>query len=507
MNELAYVDWSRAQFALTALYHFIFVPLTLGLSFIVAIMESMYVKTGDKEWLRITKFWLKLFGINFAIGVATGIIMEFEFGTNWANYSWFVGDIFGAPLAIEGIFAFFIEATFFAVMFFGWNRVSKKFHLLSTWLVAFGSNMSALWILIANGWMQHPTGMKFSPDEARMQMQHFFEVALNPVGIIKFLHTVTSAYVGSSIFVIGVCAWFLLRKRHMVMAKKSMMVAASFGLITCAFMLFSGDQSAYLDAKYQPMKLAAMEGLYNGHKNQAITAIGIVNPDKVPGNNNQPAFLARIQIPGVLSVLATRTLHGFVPGVNDLVYGNKEHNIMSVAEKIRRGKIAVSALRDFKIAKQDHNATALRIAREKLNANVNYIGYGYLTNPKQAVPSVPIVFYAFHTMVILGALFVIILISVLYIIMKKKDISKYRKFLWLCMIAVPLALIAIESGWVVAEVGRQPWAIEGLLPVKVAATNLSSSNVKISIILFAVLFTTLLIAELKIMATQIKKGF
>ena len=241
MSEMDFVDWSRAQFALTAIYHFLFVPLTLGLSFIIAIMETIYVKTGDKAWLEITKFWLKLFGINFAIGVATGIIMEFEFGTNWANYSWFVGDIFGAPLAIEGLLAFFMESTFFAIMFFGWEKVSKKFHLLSTWLVAIGSNLSALWILIANGWMQYPIGMKFNPDTARMEMQNFFEEALNPLGITKFLHTVTSGYTISAIFVIGISAWFLIQKRHILLAKKSIVVASAFGLITSAFLLLSGE--------------------------------------------------------------------------------------------------------------------------------------------------------------------------------------------------------------------------------------------------------------------------
>src|SRR3972149_2760461 len=229
--DLSLVNWSRGQFALTALYHWLFVPLTLGLSFILAFMETIYVKTGKEEWKRITKFWMKLFGINFAIGVATGIILEFEFGTNWSTYSWLVGDIFGAPLAIEGIMAFFLESTFIAVMFFGWNKVSKKFHLLSTWLVAFGANLSALWILVANGWMQNPVGMRFNPDTARNEMINFWDVFLSPVAVNKFLHTISSGFVLAPIFVIGISAWFIIKNRESALAKKSMVVAATFGIL------------------------------------------------------------------------------------------------------------------------------------------------------------------------------------------------------------------------------------------------------------------------------------
>lgn len=505
MTELATVDWSRAQFALTALYHFLFVPLTLGLSFIIAIMESIYVKTGSQQWLRITHFWLKLFGINFAIGVATGIIMEFEFGTNWANYSWFVGDIFGAPLAIEGIVAFFLEATFFAVMFFGWNRVSKKFHLLSTWLVAIGSNLSALWILIANGWMQHPTGMKFDPSSARMQMENFWEVALNPVGIAKFLHTVTSGYVFASLFVIGISAFFILRGKHHILAKKSMIVGASFGIITIGFLMMSGDESAYLDAKFQPMKLAAMEGLYDGHKEQSIVVFGILNLDKKPGDGKE-VFLGSVKIPYMLSLLAKRDINDFVPGIDQLVFGDKEHKILSVADKIERGNLAISALKAFSEAKKNNDSLGMQKATKIIDDNIEYMGYGYLKSPLDAVPPVPIVFYAFHTMVGLGAMFVILFFVVMYLCMAH-NIEEFRKILWFCVICIPLGLVAIEAGWIVAEVGRQPWVVEGLLPVGVAATHLGSINVKISFFSFLILFTILLIAELRIMYTQIRKGF
>lgn len=505
MSEIASVDWSRAQFALTAIYHFLFVPLTLGLSFIIAIMESIYVKTGSEQWLKITKFWLKLFGINFAIGVATGIIMEFEFGTNWANYSWFVGDIFGAPLAIEGILAFFMEATFFAVMFFGWDKVSKKFHLISTWLVAIGSNLSALWILIANGWMQYPIGMKFNPATARMEMENFFEVALSPVGIIKFLHTVTSGYVISAIFVIGISAWFILKGRYLVMAKKSIVVAASFGLVTSLFLMFSGDESGYQVARTQPMKLAAMEGLYKGETNVGLVAMGILDPSKKPGDDKDPFFL-EIKIPYMLGVIATRGLNNFTPGIDDLVYGNEKYGIESAASKMEKGKIAVAALKEYKDAQKAGDKAAMSAAQSKLEANLNFLGYGYLENPTDAVPPVGLTFYGFHVMVALGSYFLALFFVVLYLCMAN-NIENFKKLLWLCVFTIPLGYVAAEAGWIVAEVGRQPWAIQDLMTVGVGATNLSSINVKISFILFAVLFTALLIAEIKIMLKQIKIGF
>ena len=505
MSELASVDWSRAQFALTAIYHFLFVPLTLGLSFIIAIMESIYVKTGSEQWKNITKFWLKLFGINFAIGVATGIIMEFEFGTNWANYSWFVGDIFGAPLAIEGLLAFFLESTFFAVMFFGWDKVSKKFHLISTWLVAIGSNLSALWILIANGWMQYPIGMKFNPDTARMEMENFFEVALSPVGIIKFLHTVTSGYVISALFVIGISAWFILKGRHIVMAKKSMIVATSFGLITSIFLLFSGDESAYQVTKTQPMKLAAMEGLYEGDTRQGIVMAGILTPGKQPGDGQKP-FIVDFEVPYMLSLLGKRDINAFIAGIDDLVFGNEKHGIESVESKMKKGKIAVEALKTYKEAKKVGDEQGMIKAKNLLEANMNFLGYGYLEKPTDAVPPVGITFYSFHVMVALGSYFIALFFVVMYLCMAN-NIENFKKLLWLCVWTIPLGYIAAEAGWIVAEVGRQPWAIQDLMTVGVGATNLGSVNVKISFTLFALLFTALLIAEIKIMLKQIKIGF
>ncbi len=345
------VDWSRAQFALTALYHWLFVPLTLGLTFLVAIMETVYVKTGKSEWKTLTKFWMTLLAINFAIGLATGIIMEFEFGTNWSNYSWIVGDIFGAPLAIEGIMAFFMESTFFAVMFFGWDKVSKKMHLLSTWLVALGSNLSALWILVANGWMQNPVGMRFNPDTARNEMVDFWAVLFNPNAVSKFLHSISSGYVLASLFVIGISSWYLLKRREVLFAKRSIVVASSFGLLTSLFLLASGDESAHQVALNQPMKLAAMEGLYKGEQRAGIIAFGQLNPDKEVGDDKEP-FAFSIEIPYALSFLGYHSFDAFVPGVEDLVYGNEKHGIISTAEKIAVGKEAIAALGEYKEAKK-----------------------------------------------------------------------------------------------------------------------------------------------------------
>lgn len=499
------VDWSRAQFALTALYHFLFVPLTLGLSFMLAFMETLYVKTGNPEWKRITKFWLRLFAVNFAIGVATGIIMEFEFGTNWANYSWFVGDIFGAPLAIEGLFAFFLEATFFAVMFFGWDRVSKKFHLFSTWMVALGSNLSAFWILVANGWMQHPVGTAFNHETLRNEMINFAQVALSPVGISKFLHTVGGGYITSALFVLGISAYFMLKNKHFQMAKKSFIVAASFGFLSSIFVLFSGDESAYQVAQKQPMKLAAMEGLYKGEVNAGIVAMGILTPNKKSGDEKEP-FIVEIQAPYLLGLMATRGINNFTPGIDDLVYGNEKFNIPSTQSKIDSGKIALNALENIKLASEKNDEKSILENRKILDKNMHNFGYGYLDKPEDIVPPVGLTFYSFHVMVALGSYFIVLFLATLYLSMANR-IEKYKKLLWACVFSIPLGYVACEAGWIVAEVGRQPWAIQDLMPVGIAATNLASVNVKLSFLLFVVLFTALFIAEIKIMLKQIKIGF
>jgi cytochrome d ubiquinol oxidase subunit I len=502
--DLVMVNWARAQFALTAMYHWIFVPLTLGLSFLCAFFETLYVRTGKEEWKSITKFWMTLFGINFAIGVATGIILEFEFGTNWSNYSWMVGDIFGAPLAIEGIFAFFLEATFFAVMFFGWDRVSRGFHLFSTWMVAIGSNLSALWILVANGWMQYPVGMEFNPDSARFEMQNFWEVLFSPVAISKFTHATSSSFMVGALFIITISSWYLLRKRHIELARKSILVASVFGLISTVYVAFNGDESAYSNASTQPMKLAAYEGLWDGEENAGIVAIGVPNSEKKPGDKLEP-FTFEVKIPGALGLLANREFGSFVPGINDLVYGNPDKGIMSVADKMVRGKEAVADLTAYKQAKKSMDDTAAAAALEKFRVNQDFLGYGYLEKPEDTVPPVGITFYAFHIMVFLGTLFGVIFFLNLRYSLKGTLVEKT----WLQLLGLPmffLGLIASQAGWVVAELGRQPWAIQDLLPVGVATTNIASGHVQTTFFIFLVIFTLLLIAEVSIMLKQISIG-
>ncbi len=501
--DASLVDWSRAQFALTAFYHWLFVPLTLGLSFIIAFMESIYVKTGKEEWKRITKFWMTLFGVNFAIGVATGIILEFEFGTNWSNYSWFVGDIFGAPLAVEGIMAFFMESTFIAVMFFGWNKVSKKFHLASTWLTAIGANLSALWILVANAWMQYPAGMKFNPETARSEMANFWEVLFSPVAINKFLHTVTSAYVLSAVFVIGVSAWFLLRKRHAVIAKRSIVVAAVFGLVMSLFLVLTGDGSARLMAHHQPMKFAAMENLYEGQSKAPLVAFGILKSENE--EHKKEDFIAKIEIPNFLSYMAFLDANAYVPGIKDLVHGNPEHGIIPVSEKIEKGKLAIAALKDFKAAQKENNVARADSARVVLDENFKYFGYGYLENVHETIPPIGITFYSFRVMVGLGMWFVILFILSLIFVLYKKPENK-RWFLYLAVLSIPLAYLASEFGWMVAEFGRQPWVIQDLMPTSAAVSRLATASVQTTFILFAITFTVLLIADIKIITKQIKLG-
>ncbi len=499
------VDWSRAQFALTALYHWIFVPLTLGLSFIIAIMETIYYKTGDEKWLKIEKFWLKLFGINFAIGVATGIILEFEFGTNWSNYSWFVGDLFGAPLAIEGIMAFFLESTFMAVLFFGWNKVSKRAHLIAAWLVAIGSNLSALWILVANAWMQNPVGMEFNPDTMRNEMTDFFAVLFNPVAVNKFIHTITSAYTFSALFVIAVSSWLLLRNKNKLYAKYSMLVASIFGFLSILATIITGDGSAKQVAKYQPMKLAAMEGLYQGQKGAPLVAIGVLKDDNDPQPDKD---IVGLEIPSMLSILAFNDPNVFVPGIKDLVHGNEEQGIRSYAERIESGKIAIDALAAYKKAKKEGNTEEAEKQLEIFKDHFKDFGYGYYygKDPHTLIPPVALTFYSFHTMVILGTWFLILFVLVYFSLMNN-TIERKKWLLRLAIISFPLGFIAQETGWITAEVGRQPWVIQDLMPAMVAVTKIETSGVMITFFLFFVTFTALLIAEIKIMTSAIKKGF
>jgi cytochrome bd ubiquinol oxidase subunit I len=511
--DISLINWSRAQFALTAIYHWLFVPLTLGMGVIMSIMETIYYRTGDVEWKRITQFWMKLFGINFAVGVATGLILEFEFGTNWSNYSWFVGDIFGAPLAIEGIMAFFMESTFIAVMFFGWNKVSKGFHLASTWLTVIGATLSALWILVANAWMQYPAGMHFNPETVRNEMADFWAVLFSPVAINKFFHTVTSSWIVGSAFVIGVSSWFLLKKRELGFAKKSIWIASAFGLLGALLASFTGDGSAYQVARHQPMKLAAMEGLYQGSHNVGLVAVGILNPAKEHYNDGVEPFLFKIEIPGLLSSMANREANSFVPGISDLIRGGfvpyskngKSAPALSVNERMIRGKQALQALADFRKAHESGDVLTENIQRAALEQNFNHFGYGFLKYKDEVIPNVPLTFYTFHLMVILGVFFIFFFIATWF--MLKKNIFHQRKWmLWLGMASLPLAYICSQCGWIVAEVGRQPWVIQDIMPASAAVSSLNATSVKTTFFLFAILFTVLLVAELSIMVRQIRKG-
>ena len=502
------VEWSRWQFAMTAIYHYMFVPLTLGLSFLLAIMETMWVRTGKAEWLNATKFWMKLFAINFAIGIATGLILEFQFGSNWSNYSWFVGDIFGAPLAIEGLFAFFLEATFFAVMFFGWNRVSRRFHLVSTWMVFIGSNISALWILVANAWMQNPVGMEFNPMTARNEMSDFWAVLLSPTAMSKFFHTVTSAYTLSACFVVGVSAWFILKKRHFEFARKSILLASVFGFLSIIATIFTGDISAQDVTRTQPMKLAAMEGLNEGGKGAPFTLIGLTCTDPQLPSERMKTVKYGITIPKLLSFLGYHDFDAYVPGIQNIMdgYTSEDGKVYpSIEQRMANGRLAIDALKTYKQAVKDKNDALASQSLQTLRANFRDFGYGYLSSPYDTIPPVPLVFYSFRLMVGLGMLFVLLFICSWWYA-KKRKFEKFKFIPYLAIACVPLAYIASQCGWIVAEVGRQPWVVQNLMPTNVAITRIASGWVVTTFWMFAILFTLLLIAEIGIMFTQIRKG-
>ena len=514
------IDWSRAQFALTAIYHWLFVPLTLGLAVIMGIMETCYYRTKKRFWRDTAKFWQKLFGINFAMGVATGIILEFEFGTNWSNYSWFVGDIFGAPLAIEGIVAFFMESTFVAVMYFGWNKVSRGFHLASTWLTGLGATISAWWILVANAWMQNPVGCEFNPDTMRNEMVSFLQVAFSPFAVGKFCHTVTSAWIIGAVFTVAVSAWYLLKKREQKMAIESMKIGAGVGLVASLLAAFTGHISGEQVAKSQPMKLAAMEALYNGGTDQSLTAVAWVNPFKQPDYANEQEAPLRIAMPYALSLMATRDIHGYVPGVNDLLNGYTTPDGKtepSVEEKIKRGRAAIYALMSYRNAKKAGSEETAQRHLKTLKENMPYFGYGYVKSKDQVVPNIPICFWAFRIMVGMGVLFIVFFALVLAIIYQDKlkgigrlwknmPIEGHKYLHWFAIILVPLAYIASESGWIVAEMGRQPWTIQDMLPTWAAVSDINSGSVQLTFFIFLVLFTTMLAVEISILLKQIKKG-
>ena len=550
--DFALVNWSRGQFAMVAFYHWLFIPITLGTTYIIAFAQTIYVKTGNKEWERIAKFWAKLFGINFAIGVGTGIILGLEFGTNWANYSWISGDIFGAPLAAEGIMAFFLESTFIAVMFFGWGKLSKKFHLVSIYLTAFGASLSALWILTANAWMNMPVGMEFNPDTARHEMVDFWAVLFSPYAVNKFLHTITSGFVISATFVIAISSWFLLKKRNILFAKRSIVIAATFGLLASIFIAKTGHGTGQQVANAQPAKLAAMEGLYEGEEGAGFVAVGLLRPGKQIGDGQNP-YLFSIKVPKLLSFLSYGSFNAFVAGIDDIVLGNPEYGILSAREKIDRGKIALQALADYKagpnveLIEQLENDFAAQKAElgelmlgddqesiaeaeavigeieEALMAekskgdfnkalfeeNYRYMGYGHMDlhplGEAGIIPHVPLVFYSFRIMIIVGVLLIIFFAVVLFLAINDK-LAIRKNLLRIAIWAFPITFISSMAGWIVAEVGRQPWTIQGLLPTFRSTSNISLEAVLLTFWLFAAILTVLVIAEVKIMLTAIKRG-
>jgi len=495
------VDLSRIQFAATAMYHFLFVPLTIGLSFIMAIMESVYVMTGRQVWRKATIFWGTLFGINFAMGVATGIVMEFQFGMNWSYYSHYVGDVFGAPLAMEGLMAFFLEATLIGLFFFGWDRLKPVTHLIVTWAVAFGANFSALWILVANGWMQNPVGARFNPDTMRMEITDFMEVVFNSVAQAKFVHTVSAGYVCGSVFVLGVSAFYLLRGRHIELAKRSIVVAASFGLASALSVVVLGDESGYVATEHQKMKIAAMEAMY--HTEPAPAGLTLF---AIPGADGRPEF--EVKIPWVLGIITTRSFDRDLPGITELT----EHAALRIANGIE----AYKSLQAIKADPED------LVARAEFDKRQQDLGYALLVKKYRpdvenatgeeitqaaldTVPDVWPLFWSFRIMVACG-LFFIAFFALWFYRSAIRKIEKPRWLLWVAVAALPLPWIAIELGWLVAEYGRQPWVVEGVLPTFYAASGLKVSDLVISLTFFVALYTALIVVELFLMVKTIKAG-
>ncbi|THD53319.1 MAG: cytochrome bd-I ubiquinol oxidase subunit CydA [Bradyrhizobium sp.] len=501
MTNPLLVELSRLQFALTAMYHFLFVPLTLGLSVLVAMMETVYVMTRRAIWRDMTKFWGLLFGINFALGVATGLTMEFEFGMNWAFYSHYVGDIFGAPLAIEGLMAFFLEATFIGLFFFGWDKMSPRAHLAVTWLVALGSNLSALWILIANGWMQNPVGAVFNPDTMRMEVTDFVSVLFNPTAQAKFVHTVSAGYVCGAAFVLGISAFYILRGRNVQLAKRSFVIASAFGVAAALSVIVLGDESGYTITDNQKMKLAAMEAMWQTEPAPAgFTAFGI------PDMQTRTTRYA-IEIPWVMGLIGTRSIDQQIPGIFDLV--NKAE------ANIRNGLVAYDALQKLK---KNHADPAARAVFDKARGDLGYalLLKRYVENPLLAtpgqihdaawstVPSVPSIFFAFRFMVLFGFALLAVFVVSLWYTMRETTAPRwlFRLALW----AMPLPWLAAELGWFVAEFGRQPWIIDGVLPTFLATSELGISDLVLTIVGFTAVYGVLAVIEVRLMLQAIKKG-
>jgi cytochrome d ubiquinol oxidase subunit I len=496
------VTLSRLQFAITAMYHFLFVPLTLGMSWLLVIMESVYVMTDNPIYKDMTRFWGKLFGINFALGVTTGITMEFQFGTNWSYFSYYVGDIFGVPLAIEGLMAFFLESTFVGLFFFAWDRLSKTQHLMVTFLVALGSNLSALWILIANGWIQHPVGAEFNYQHMRMELHSFSDLLFNPVAQVKFVHTVAAGYVTGAVFVMGISAYYLLKRRDRGFALRSFAIASGFGLASVLSVIVLGDESGYTLGDVQKAKLAAIEAEWETQPPPApFTLFGF--PDQ-----QKETTVAAVQIPWLLGLIATRSVDEPVTGLKDIIANNEQ--------RIRRGMRAYAALQ--KLQAGDANP-AVRAQFERYK---NDLGYGLLLKSytadvvdasdvqiKQAarnsIPHVAPVFWTFRFMVALG-FFMLLLFALAFYYGARRRIEEKRWLLRLALYSIPLPWLAAELGWFVAEYGRQPWAIGGILPTRMGVSSLSTGDLWFSLSGFIFFYTLLLVAEMFLMFKYARLG-
>ncbi|WP_303783207.1 cytochrome ubiquinol oxidase subunit I [Azovibrio restrictus] len=500
------VDLSRLQFAVTAMYHFLFVPLTLGLAFILVIMESCYVLTGRQVYKDMTQFWGKLFGINFALGVTTGITMEFQFGTNWAYYSHYVGDIFGAPLAIEGLMAFFLESTFIGLFFFGWDRLSKQKHLLVTFLMAFGSNLSALWILIANGWMQDPVGSEFSYVTMRMELTDFWAVVFNPTAQAKFVHTVSAGYVTASLFVLAISSWYILKGRDLEFAKRSFRIAAAFGFASACSVIVLGDESGYTVTESQPTKLAAMEGMWETHPAPAPFTLFAL-PDDATRTNRYA-----LEIPWVMGIIGTRSLDKEIPGIKEIEAENRQ--------RITSGVKAVQALEILRSKTAD--PAAKEAAKTVFEAHKADLGFGlllkkYISDMNQVtpelisraaadtIPKVAPMFWAFRLMVGLGFAFFALFAFALYYSLKDNFTEKTWLLRWAVWF-IPMPWIACELGWFVAEYGRQPWTIYGVLPTHLSVSSLSPASLYSSLAGFIGFYTLLLIIEMYLMVKFARQG-
>ncbi|KRV72652.1 cytochrome ubiquinol oxidase subunit I [Pseudomonas citronellolis] len=502
MISEAVVDLSRLQFAMTAMYHFLFVPLTLGLAFLLAIMESVYVMTGKQVYKDMTQFWGKLFGINFALGVTTGLTMEFQFGTNWAYYSHYVGDIFGAPLAIEGLMAFFLESTFIGLFFFGWDRLSKVQHLSVTWLVALGSNLSALWILIANGWMQNPVGAEFNFQTMRMELTDFGALLFNPVAQVKFVHTVAAGYVTGAVFVLAISSYYLLKKRDQGFARRSFAIASAFGLASILSVIILGDESGYEIGDVQKTKLAAIEAEWNTEQAPAgFTLFGI--PDQ-----EQMRTHYAIRIPYALGIIATRSLDKEVTGIKDLLVQHEARirngmQAYALLERLRGGDTSAATLAAFDDVKQDlgYGLLLKKYTDKVVDASEEQIRLATL----DTIPDVLTLFFSFRAMVACGFLMLALFACAFWASARKNEERKPWLLKW-ALLSLPLPWIAAQTGWYVAEHGRQPWSIGEVLPVHLSASSLGTHDLWGSLIALVAFYSLLLVVEMYLMIKFARLG-